>query len=114
MSRLNIRTILGIYEIINCTEETLKEQMSIDELICKHKSKPTANTYYKSQEKKCSFHGLCNHTTSECRAIKIKQSQRKDNESSNNRSKNLVVRPNVKVPKILEVKAVIDSSNILQ
>ncbi|KAG0435127.1 hypothetical protein DMUE_4871 [Dictyocoela muelleri] len=31
MSKLNIKTIIGIYEIINCKEETLMVQMSINE-----------------------------------------------------------------------------------
>ncbi|KAG0442056.1 hypothetical protein DMUE_0574 [Dictyocoela muelleri] len=31
MSRLNVRNIVDIYEMINCTEETLKEQLDINE-----------------------------------------------------------------------------------
>ncbi|KAG0435945.1 Transposon Ty3-G Gag-Pol polyprotein [Dictyocoela muelleri] len=109
MSRLNIKTIVGIYEIINCKEETLMEQMSINEPIRKQRQKHTDNNNYKQSEKKCSFHGVCNHTTSECRAIKIKQNQKKENELSNDRSKNLVVQPKVGVPEILEVKAFINN-----
>ncbi|KAG0434605.1 hypothetical protein DMUE_5117 [Dictyocoela muelleri] len=86
------------------------EQMSINEPIRKRKQKHTETNNYKHPEKKCSFHGLCNHTTSECRAIKIQQRQKKENESSNDRSKNLVVQRKVNVPKILEVKSVIKNS----
>ncbi|KAG0439134.1 hypothetical protein DMUE_2644 [Dictyocoela muelleri] len=77
MSRLNIRTIVGIYEIINCTEETLKEQLSFDKITHSKKTIRKTTREDNTNSKRCSFHGVCNHKTSECRVLKVKQNQKK-------------------------------------
>ncbi|KAG0440838.1 hypothetical protein DMUE_1462 [Dictyocoela muelleri] len=77
MSRLNIRTIVGIYEIINCTEETLKEQLSFDKITHSKKTIRKTTRGDNTNSKRCSFRGVCNHKTSECRVLRVKQNQKK-------------------------------------
>ncbi|KAG0420404.1 hypothetical protein EQH57_0160, partial [Dictyocoela roeselum] len=64
MSRLNVTTIKGIYDMINTTEETLLEQLNGNELdrktqvYCKNEREDRID-----KGKRCLYHGLCNHTT---------------------------------------------------
>ncbi|KAG0442137.1 hypothetical protein DMUE_0507 [Dictyocoela muelleri] len=108
MSRLNVTTIKGIYDMINTTEETLLEQFNGSEVENKlsvyHRNKREEQA---NKGKRCSYHGLCNHDTAECREIKKNKGLRFKKETGDTATKNLAMSSTSKTPKILEIKTFI-------
>ncbi|KAG0420661.1 hypothetical protein EQH57_0064 [Dictyocoela roeselum] len=110
MSRLNVTTIKGIYDMINTTEETLLEQLNENELENKNLTYRINKREDQVDKEKMFLHGLCNHTTSECRELKKAKNTRFKTETRDHTTKNFAMPSNSKTPKILEIKTYISDS----
>ncbi|KAG0420448.1 Retrovirus-related Pol polyprotein from transposon, partial [Dictyocoela roeselum] len=70
MSRLNITKISDMYSIINCTEETLLDQVRDTNHTSARPNRMKGSKGSKPNSKNfCKHHGECNHSTQECRYL---------------------------------------------
>lgn len=112
MSRLIVQTVNEIYNMINCTEETLIEQLDSFE-----NEYLMVNNLYSAKKppkgrKHCEHHGSCNHYTSECRHLKERQRNTRLNKS-NSENKNLIMQSTNKQPSLLKLNANIDDQRYI-
>ncbi|KAG0441140.1 hypothetical protein DMUE_1272 [Dictyocoela muelleri] len=88
MSRLNITTISGIYDIIKCTEDTLLEQTANDwHARAASGQKLRLEKHNLKVGKTCKLHGICKHTTEQCRVLNSEP--KKHNSNTKDQSRNL-------------------------
>ncbi|KAG0440296.1 hypothetical protein DMUE_1844 [Dictyocoela muelleri] len=111
--------ISNIFDIINRAEEKLLEQKDAGLHTRTAVSQETWYDKHKTKSyKKCRLHGICKHTTDQCRALNYEYKKNHNNQKS--KSQNLGFKNNQTKPKILQIpveingnpyKAVIDSGS---
>ncbi|KAG0435690.1 Transposon Tf2-9 polyprotein, partial [Dictyocoela muelleri] len=113
MSRLNVQTISDIYHMINCTEETLMEHLANDKEELKKGGSFESVRKNSKQQKHCSYHGYCNHYSSECNAMKQRKHEDHNNLEYSRNNKNLVMKSANTTPRVLQLPVLLNNNQYM-
>jgi hypothetical protein len=108
MSRLNVKNLGEMYQIIHTTECTMIEQMNA-RLDKKHFNEPnkTEKTYYKNNARKyCTYHHSTSHNTDEC------YSKKKNESNNNNKSTNMAIKEPKTAAKCIEMDSNVNNKQV--